>query len=95
MGESTPKRIAGRVIQVVGPVIDVSFENEVGGEVELPAIHDAIEIQRTDGKRLLAEIQQHIGEWSVRAVAMDSTDGLSRGVEAVSHYAPISMPVGE
>ena len=95
MGESTPKKIVGRVVQIVGPVIDVSFEDVAEGGVELPAIYDAIEIRRADGRKLLAEIQQHIGERSVRAVAMDSTDGLSRGVEAVSHYAPISMPVGE
>ena len=95
MGDSTPKKIVGRVVQIVGPVIDVSFEDVAEGGVELPAIYDAIEIRRADGRKLLAEIQQHIGERSVRAVAMDSTDGLSRGVEAVSHYTPISMPVGE
>ena len=95
MTTKTSKTIRGRVIQIIGPVVDVCFESAEGGEVELPAIHDAIEIPRAEGKTLLAEIQQHIGEGSVRAVAMDSTDGLSRGVEAVSHYAPISMPVGE
>lgn len=95
MGNNAPKMIRGRVIQIIGPVVDVSFEAEDAASVTLPAIHDAVEIVRPDGRTLLAEIQQHIGEWSVRAVAMDSTDGLCRGVEAVSHYAPISMPVGE
>ena len=89
--------ISGRVIQIIGPVIDVCFQNAAGegAKVELPAIHDAIEIVRPDGRTLICEIQQHIGESSVRAVAMDSTDGLGRGAVAVSHYSPIKMPCGE
>ncbi len=89
--------ITGRVSQIVGPVIDVSFETPEaaeGGSVNLPAIHDAIEIRRDDGRTLIAEIQQHIGENSVRAVAMDSTDGMRRGMAAVSYYRPIMMPAG-
>ena len=95
MTQQLPKEIRGRVVQVIGPVVDVSFEAADGSAVELPAIHDAVEILRPDGKTLIAEIQQHIGESAVRSVAMDSTDGLCRGVEVVSHYVPISMPTGE
>lgn len=90
-------QIKGHISQIVGPVIDVSFENDVLSDkpIDLPAIHDAIEIKRADGRVLIAEIQQHIGENCVRSVAMDSTDGLSRGMEAVSHYTPIEMPTGD
>jgi len=91
------KVITGHISQIIGPVIDISFDNDfdgVAGLVALPSIHDAVKIRRSDGRVLVAEIQQHIGENCVRAVAMDSTDGLRRGMEAVSEYAPISMPVG-
>jgi F-type H+/Na+-transporting ATPase subunit beta len=84
--------ITGEIIQVIGPVIDVSFE-KMGGE--LPSIHDSLEIKRDDGQILIAEIQQHIGENSVRTIAMDSTDGLRRGMKVVSRGGPIRMPVGE
>jgi F-type H+-transporting ATPase subunit beta len=77
---------------VIGPVIDVSFEKE---GAELPKIHDALEIDRGNGKKLVVEVQQHIGENTVRAIAMDSTDGLSRGMEAVATGSPIKMPIGE
>jgi len=82
----------GEIIQVIGPVIDVSFEKE---GAELPKIHDALEIDRGNGKILVVEVQQHIGENTVRAIAMDSTDGLSRGMEAVATGSPIKMPIGE
>ena len=62
--------------------------------MELPRIHDALTIKRPDGRVLVVEVQQHIGEDTVRTVAMDSTDGLRRGLEAVSTASPISMPVG-
>jgi F-type H+-transporting ATPase subunit beta len=90
-------RITGRISQVIGPVLDISFEPENGDlrEVKLPSIHDAVKIKRPNGKILVAEIQQHIGENCVRSVAMDSTDGLKRGMEAVSEYTPIIVPVGE
>ncbi|MDR3350623.1 MAG: F0F1 ATP synthase subunit beta [Prevotellaceae bacterium] len=94
--EVTSKRIVGRISQIIGPVIDISFET--GGDashIMLPAIHDAVEIARRDGRMLIAEIQQHIGENAVRTVAMESTDGLQRGMEAVSHYRPITMPTGD
>ena len=95
MSNNSHQEIRGRVVQIIGPVIDISFEEAVGAGAELPAIHDAVVILRPDGKKLITEIQQHIGECAVRTVAMDSTDGLCRGVEAISHYAPISMPTGE
>ncbi len=82
----------GKIIQVIGPVIDVSFEEQGSG---LPNIYDALEIKRQDGSVLVVEVQQHIGESTVRAVAMDSTDGLSRGMDAVGTGSPIVMPVGD
>jgi F-type H+/Na+-transporting ATPase subunit beta len=84
--------ITGEIIQVIGPVIDVSFEKKEG---ELPNIYDALEIKREDGQILIAEVQQHVGENSVRAIAMDSTDGLRRGMEVVSKGSAIIMPIGE
>ncbi len=85
-------KIIGEIIQVIGPVVDVSFEKYHG---ELPKIHDALEIARPSQTPLIVEVQQHIGENSVRTIAMDSTDGLSRGMEVVSTESPIKMPIGE
>ena len=84
--------LTGEIIQVIGPVIDVSFEKKEG---EMPSIYDALEIKRDDGQILIAEVQQHIGENSVRAIAMDSTDGLRRGMEVSSTGEAIKMPIGE
>ena len=81
----------GIITQVVGPVVDVHFSVEDG---ELPRIHEALEIKRENGRTLVVEVQQHIGEDTVRCVAMDSTDGLSRGMAAVPTGQPITMPVG-
>jgi len=67
--------LVGEVIQVIGPVVDISFENAGG---KLPNIYDALEIKREDGSNLIVECQQHIGENTIRAIAMDSTDGLRR-----------------
>lgn len=84
----------GKVIQVIGPVVDLDF---AGGE--LPAIYNALHIPRktTEGVEdiLVCEVQQHLGESQVRAVAMDSTDGLVRGMEAVDQGEPITVPVGD
>ena len=80
---------------MIGPVVDVHFD--LSGEnvaKELPRIHDALTIKRKDGKTLIVEVQQHIGEDTVRTVAMDSTDGLQRGMEVTNTFAPITMPVG-
>ena len=82
----------GKISQVIGPVVDVSFEGESSN---LPDIMDALEIERPDGTKLVLECQQHIGENTVRTIAMDSTDGLQRGTEVVATGAPIMMPVGE
>ena len=69
----------GYVSQVIGPVVDIHFDNEKEVKIVLPRIHDAMEIARPNGKALIVEVQQHIGENTVRTVAMDTTDGLQRG----------------
>ncbi len=84
--------LKGKVIQVIGPVVDVSFD---ANGADLPNIHDALTITREDGEKLIIECQQHIGEHSIRTIAMDSTDGLQRGMEVVSLDSPITMPNGE
>ncbi len=87
---------SGHVSQVIGPVVDVYFAGKSeNGHVILPRIHDALEVLRDDGKKLIVEVQQHIGGNMVRTVAMDSTDGLRRGLEVASLGSPILMPVGE
>lgn len=85
----------GYISQVIGPVVDVHYEKEDEQPLVLPRIHDALEITRPDGKKLIVEVQQHIGENTVRTVAMDTTDGLRRGIEAVSLGSPITMPSGK
>ncbi|MEE4258746.1 MAG: F0F1 ATP synthase subunit beta [Bacteroidales bacterium] len=85
------KKRVGRIAQIIGPVVDVVFENEE----DLPNIYDALEITRENGDKLILEAQQAIGENTVRTVAMDATDGLKRGTEVVSTGAPISMPASE
>ena len=86
--------LTGKISQVIGPVVDVHFDIVDGQELELPAIHDALIVKGKFGKDLIVEVQQHIGEDTVRTVAMDSTDGLQRGLEVVYTGGPISMPVG-
>src|SRR4051794_31717347 len=80
---------AGRVIAITGPVVDIEFPAG-----QLPAIFNAVEIDRGDGDTLTSEVQQHLGNNWVRAVAMTTTDGLARGTTAVDTGAPISVPVG-
>ena len=82
----------GKVSQIIGPVVDVVFDNN---ENELPNIYDSLEITRDNGSKLVLECQQHIGEDTVRAIAMETTDGISRGVDVVATGAPIKMPAGE
>ena len=82
----------GKIVQVIGPVVDVSFEEE--GSV-LPDILDALEITKLDGQVVVLECQQHVGEKTVRTVAMDSTDGMSRGMEVRATGSQITMPVGD
>ena len=86
-------QIVGHISQVIGPVVDVYFEG-TEAEMMLPSIHDALEIKRSNGKRLIVEVQQHIGENTVRTVAMDSTDGLQRGMKVHPLGGPITMPIG-
>lgn len=82
----------GRILQVIGPVVDVEFTS---GNSSLPDIYEALEIPRGDGSNLVVEVQQHIGENTVRTIAMDSTDGLSRGMEVKTTGSPIRIPVGD
>ena len=86
----------GRVSEIIGPVIDVTFDT-AGRKAEevLPAIKEALHVIRPDGSELITEVQQHIGEDTVRTVAMDNTDGLKRGLQAVRTGKSISMPTGE
>ena len=86
-------RLSGIFVQVIGPVVDVYFDG-TDAELVLPSIHEALEIKRPNGKKLIVEVQQHIGENTVRTVAMDSTDGLQRGMKVLSTHMPITMPVG-
>lgn len=83
----------GHVSQVIGPVVDVYFETN-NASVDLPQINEALEIKRADGRALILEVKQHIGEDTVRTVAMDSTDGLRRGLEVSALGSPITMPTG-
>jgi F-type H+-transporting ATPase subunit beta len=83
--------ISGKISQIVGPVIDVEFDASNG----LPKIYDSLEIKKSDGTILVLEVQSHIGENTVRTVAMDSSDGLSRGAVVTSTNSPIQMPVGD
>ncbi len=80
----------GKTVQIIGPVVDVRFESGY-----LPNILDALEVTRPDGQKIILECEQHIGEDTVRTVAMDSTDGIKRGLEVRAHGSPIRMPVGE
>src|SRR5690606_17467486 len=81
----------GKVKQMIGPVVDVYFS----GDNKLPDIYNALEIKRENGDILVLEVQQHLGEDSVRCVAMDSSEGLVRGMEATDTGKAIAMPVGE
>ena len=83
----------GYISQVVGPVVDIHFP-EISGKEQLPAIHEALTVDREGASPLIVEVQQHIGEMTVRTVAMDSTDGLRRGMSVKAMGSPISMPVG-
>ena len=83
----------GYISQVIGPVIDVSYD--IASDQKLPEINEALKVVRKDGKNLILEVQQHIGESTVRTVAMDSTDGIRRGMPAEQLGQPIAMPVGE
>ncbi len=82
----------GKITQVIGPVVDVSFEAEGS---RIPAILDALKVTRPNGQVVIMECQQHLGEDRVRAIAMDSTEGLQRGMDVVDLGSPITMPIGD
>ncbi len=82
-------RALGRVVQIIGPVVDVEFP-----EGQLPEIYDALVIERGDGSELVLEVEQHLGENRVRTIAMDSTDGLTRGTPVRNLDRPIAVPIG-
>ncbi len=82
----------GRIKQIIGAVIDVSFSD---ADAKLPEILNALVIDRPNGEQLVLECQQHLGEDSVRTIAMDATEGLTRGMEVKDTGAPIAMPTGE
>ncbi|HFB98962.1 MAG TPA: F0F1 ATP synthase subunit beta, partial [Bryobacterales bacterium] len=86
--EKTATGQVGRVVEVKGPVVDVQFDGH------LPEILNALETENR-GKRLVLEVAQHLGEHTVRTIAMDATEGLVRGQEVKDTGAPISVPVGE
>ena len=85
-------QIFGKISQVIGPVVDVVFE---GGVEVIPPIYTALKIDREDGTELILEVEQHIGEDTVRCVAMESTDGLQRGMRVDSLERPIAVPTGD
>ncbi len=86
---TTATETIGKIVQIIGPVLDVEFPAD-----KLPQIYNAITLENEDGETIVAEVAQHLGENSVRAVSMQTTDGLTRGMDAVDTGAPISTPVG-
>ena len=80
----------GKITQIIGAVLDIKFT-----EGHLPEINDAINVTTQEGNKLVVEVSQHLGDDTVRCIAMGSTDGLVRGMEAIATGAPISVPVGE
>jgi F-type H+-transporting ATPase subunit beta len=81
----------GKISRIIGPVVDVSFANDA----HLPKIYDALEVTKDNGQKVILEVQQHLGEDRVRAIAMDSTDGLLRGMDVLDQESAIKMPVGD
>ena len=90
MAEAKKTKNAGVITQIIGAVLDIRFQ-----EGDLPEIYDAIHIPTKDGNTLVVEVSQHLGDDTVRCIAMGPTDGLVRGMEAIATGAPISVPVGE
>ncbi len=89
MATQAPPRNVGKLIEIKGVVIDAVFDEQ------LPEIYTALEITTADGRKVIAEVQQHLGDDRVRAVAMDSTDGIPRGIDVVDTGKAISVPVGD
>ena len=86
---TTTQGATGKIVQITGPVVDFEFPTD-----RLPEIYNAIAVPLKDGGRLVLEAQQHLGNDVVRCVAMSTTDGLVRGLDAVDTGAPIQVPVG-
>lgn len=82
----------GKIVQIIGPVVDVSFSDS---NASLPAIFELLYTKLADGKKLGLEVYKHLGDNVVRAVALDSTEGLTRGMVVETTGKPISVPVGE
>ena len=82
----------GKITQVIGPVVDVSFEGE---GAKIPNILDALEVTKDNGQKVILECQKHLGEDRVRTISMEGTEGLTRGMEVIDHGVPMSMPTGE
>ena len=80
----------GKVVQIIGPVIDVRFSGD-----NLPNLHNAIKIEKGDGTYLTVEVAQHVGDDVVRTISMGATDGFVRGAKAIDTGSPISVPVGD
>lgn len=83
--------VTGEIVQIIGPVVDIKFERKE----DLPERFTALEVTNQVGKKIILECQKHVGDFIVRTIAMDSTDGLSRGLKVVNTGKPIQMPVGE
>jgi len=83
--------VNGKISQVIGPVVDVSFEKGA----KLPHILDALVVNKADGGKVVLEVQKHVGDDTVRAIAMDSSDGFTRGMEVIATGSPIKMPIGD
>ena len=90
VGKSGEAGKMGEIVQIIGPVLDVRFE-----EGELPEIYHALTVKRDNGELVVAEVQQHLGNNWVRAISMQTTDGLRRGMKAVNTGGPITVPVGK
>ena len=90
VGKSGEAGKTGEIVQIIGPVLDVRFE-----EGELPEIYHALAVKRDNGELVVAEVQQHLGNNWVRAISMQTTDGLRRGMKAVNTGGPITVPVGK
>lgn len=86
--------LTGHISQIIGPVVDVHFDLAEDSQLLLPSIYEALTVKRNDGRTIVLEVRQHIGEETVRTVALDSTDGLQRRLEVVCTGGPVSMPVG-
>ncbi len=84
-------QVKGKIIQIIGPVVDVRFNNSA----DIPNILDALEVTNQQGQVIVLECQQHVGEDTIRSISMDATDGLQRGMDVVATGKPITMPVGE